>query len=76
MGVLVDEITRHAKLAKKVLNQWERQGLPGPTSKDDHEKIDAEVELLEEMAARNPRRAKSLRRLAARYRELRRRAAA
>jgi hypothetical protein len=73
---MVDEIARHVKLAKRVLDQWERQGLPGPTAMDDRQKIDAEVELLEEMASRDPRRAKSLHRLAAKYRELQRKVAA
>lgn len=72
MGVLVDEIARHLKAAKKVLHEWERQGLPGPNATEDREKIAAEVDLLEAMAGKDPRRVKSLHRLAARYRALQR----
>lgn len=68
---LVEELHRHAKAAKKIIAAWEKHGPPPGTVDDNLRMIADELELLERLAVAHPRRAKSLRRLAERYQELR-----
>jgi hypothetical protein len=63
------ELQRHAKAAKKIIAAWEKHGPPQGTVDDNMRMISDELELLERMTIAHPRRAKSLRRLADRYRE-------
>jgi hypothetical protein len=65
------ELHRHAKAARKIITAWEKHGPPVGTVDDNLRMISDELELLERLAVAHPRRAKSLRRLAERYQELR-----
>jgi hypothetical protein len=71
MTILIDELLRHVKSAKKIVSAWERHGLPSGRVEDNLRMISEELALLESMAIAHPRRAKGLRRLADRYREIR-----
>jgi hypothetical protein len=66
-----DELHRHARAAKKVVTAWEKHGPPSGTVDDNLRMIADELELLERLAIAHPRRAKSLRRLAERYEDVR-----
>ena len=71
MTTIVDELMRHVKLAKRTVAAWEKDGPPAARPEDILRMISEEVALLESMAMAHPKRAKTLQRLADRYRMVR-----
>jgi hypothetical protein len=71
MTTIVDELARHVKLAKRTVAAWEKSGPPIGKPEDTLRMISEEVALLESMAVAHPKRAKTLQRLADRYRMVR-----